>query len=72
MVQHLSKSVDYVLNATHIGVDIVDGIHLVAQRPKLMLLLCSILHVVHNTQLSPWGMQALLGHSELFDLFNGP
>lgn len=60
------------MNGTVIGVDLVNGVRLMAARDKLSMIIPGLLRVIRQHTLSPRGVAAMLGHIQWLDLMNRP
>jgi hypothetical protein len=68
--RHPGKDVTGELNATAIGIDIVNGLMLWACAPKLRLLLAALHFAITIDIMTPLQMAGLLGHVQWFNLLN--
>ena len=68
--RHPGKDVTGELNATAIGIDIVNGLMIWACAPKLRLLLAALHFAISIDVMTPLQMAALLGHVQWFNLLN--
>ena len=68
--RNCGKDVTGALNATVIGIDVVNGLAVQANGSKLRLLLPALLYALELGALAPIQLAALLGHIQWFNLLN--